>query len=168
MTVSGQVDPSTGMVCNLVDLDQYRRKGSALPLQLREFEYAARICANRSHYGKSLHRNLRNIAARPSTARIWKSENGRNHDEFLRISRNWRRQRTAADLIMKRRQITRFPNFSNYQIPMKPAPLEHEKETTNSDQRHFRRSSPRNDRSPRRRSRPAKAWPQPPSASQKP
>ena len=41
VTVSGQVDPETGMICNLVDLDEAVRQRSAGALRSRESELCA-------------------------------------------------------------------------------------------------------------------------------
>ena len=40
VTVSGQVDPRTGMVCNLVDLDGYVEREVLSRYDLAEFEYS--------------------------------------------------------------------------------------------------------------------------------
>ena len=63
VTVSGPVDPATGMVCNLVDLDGFVEREVLARYDLAEFEYAARIRPGCAHHGKSLGRDLRNIAA---------------------------------------------------------------------------------------------------------
>ena len=62
----------TGMVCNLVDLDDFRRQGSALPLPSGEFEYAARIRRTRAHDGKSLRSRSLKFCSAVSAPRIWK------------------------------------------------------------------------------------------------
>ena len=43
VTVSGPVDPATGMVCNLVDLDGFVEREVLSRYDLAEFEYPARI-----------------------------------------------------------------------------------------------------------------------------
>ena len=72
VTVSGPVDPSTGMVCNLVGSRRLHRKGSALPLPSGEFEYAARIRRNCAHHGKSLCRESSKYCGAASRKRILK------------------------------------------------------------------------------------------------
>ena len=64
ITVSGPVDPRTGMVCNLVDLDGFVHRQIIERYDHREFESGARIREKRAHYGKFMHCDLRNPAPR--------------------------------------------------------------------------------------------------------
>ncbi len=66
VTVSGPVNPATGMVCNLVDLDGFVEREVLSRYDLQNLNTLQEFCPGSAHHGKSLRRDLRNIAARLS------------------------------------------------------------------------------------------------------
>ena len=73
VTVSGQVDESTGMVCKLVDLDDCVAARNCHPLRSGESQYKAGIRRFRPHHGKPLPWSVYDILKREFSLRlIWK------------------------------------------------------------------------------------------------
>ena len=64
VTVSGPVDNSTGMVCNLVDLDGFVQREIVDRVRSAESEYAAAVRAGGSDHRESVRRHPRYFAAR--------------------------------------------------------------------------------------------------------
>ena len=95
VTVSGQVDQRTGMVCNLVDLDGFVEKEVVSRYDLENFnmlqEFAETVPTTENlcvEIFEILHRRFSKSAS-------GRSETRRNHDELLRI-RGWRDLAAAA------------------------------------------------------------------------
>ena len=72
VTVSGPVDPATGMVCNLVDLDRLSKGRCSPAIDQENLNMLAGIRAELFRRRKIYDRDLRNIAARLHSRRIWK------------------------------------------------------------------------------------------------
>jgi 6-pyruvoyltetrahydropterin/6-carboxytetrahydropterin synthase len=66
VTVSGPVDESTGMICNLMDLDAFVQTRSSGTLRSPELEHDCGIRANCPNHGEFVHCCLRYFAARLS------------------------------------------------------------------------------------------------------
>ncbi len=64
VTVSGQVNPKTGMVCNLVDLDDAVQREVLGALRSRELECPSGIRSNRAHHGKPERGHLQHFEAK--------------------------------------------------------------------------------------------------------
>ena len=90
VTVSGAVDASTGMVCNLVDLDGFMEREILARYEHVNLNTLPEFSASRAHHRKSLRGDLRNIAARLPPGPSGKGKDGRDDDELLRICRRSR------------------------------------------------------------------------------
>ena len=95
VTVSGQVDEATGMVCNLVDLDGFVQQEILERFDLQNLNMLRGVCRFSPDYGKPEHRYLRNNAAGLQVCSSRKGANRRDHDELVRVFR----RRGANDLI---------------------------------------------------------------------
>ncbi len=64
VTVSGQVDPETGMVCNLADLDDAVERTVLQRFDHRESQHAGRFCSDGSDDRKSRRDHLQQFEAK--------------------------------------------------------------------------------------------------------
>ena len=87
VTVSGPVDETTGMVCNLVDLDGFVQREILDRFDLENLNTCGPNSPDSADNGKSLHCHLRYFAARLHPGSSGQGAHRRNHDEFLRVRR---------------------------------------------------------------------------------
>ena len=93
VTVSGPVDPRTGMVCNLVDLDTFVEREVLSRYHLENLNTLKEFAQTGAHDGKSLGPKSSKYCSAASTRASGKSEARRNHDELLRVHRHQRVRR---------------------------------------------------------------------------
>ena len=90
VTVSGPVDESTGMVCNLVDLDGFVQREILQRFDLENLNTQAGIRPGRFRQPKTCAPPSTIFCSEASPRLIWKGAHRRNHDEFVRVRRGRR------------------------------------------------------------------------------
>ena len=87
VTVSGPVDESTGMVCNLVDLDGFVQREILERFDLENLNTLPEFSQTVPTTENLVHCHLRYFAAWLHPRSSGKGTHRRNHDEFFRVRR---------------------------------------------------------------------------------